>query len=393
MKKTGGIIMIIGIPKEIMHGELRVSAIPETVAKLVKDGAEVLVEKSAGLGAFYADSQYEEAGAKLVDDVAELYKKADVVLKVKEPQFNQAKGLHEVDMMHAGQYLITFLHPAAPVNHDMIKNLAKKGVIGLTLDGVPRISRAQNMDALTSMSTCAGYKGILLAANELSKFVPQIFCAVGMIKPVNTLIIGTGVGGLQALATAKRLGAIVYAADIRPDALEQAKSLGAKVVETGVPAEMAVGKGGYALSLKDEVLAKERSALKEIVPQMDIIFCGALVPGKKAPVLITEEMVASMAPGSVIVDISIDQGGNCEITEPGEVAVKHGVTLIGIKNIPGMLATSSTWMFSNNIYHLVNYLIKDGRVILDRSDEIVASILTTIDGEIVHTGAREAMGL
>ena len=385
--------MIIGIPKEIMHGELRVSAIPETVAKLVKDGSEVLVEKSAGLGAFYADSQYEEAGAKLVDDVAELYKKADVVLKVKEPQFNQAKGLHEVDMMHAGQYLITFLHPAAPVNHDMIKNLAKKGVIGLTLDGVPRISRAQNMDALTSMSTCAGYKGILLAANELSKFVPQIFCAVGMIKPVNTLIIGTGVGGLQALATAKRLGAIVYAADIRPDALEQAKSLGAKVVETGVPAEMAVGKGGYALSLKDEVLAKERSALKEIVPQMDIIFCGALVPGKKAPVLITEEMVASMAPGSVIVDISIDQGGNCEITEPGEVAVKHGVTLIGIKNIPGMLATSSTWMFSNNIYHLVNYLIKDGRVILDRSDEIVASILTTIDGEIVHTGAREAMGL
>lgn len=385
--------MIIGIPKEIMHGELRVSAIPETVAKLVKDGAEVLVEKSAGLGAFYADSQYEKAGAKLVDDVAELYKKADVVLKVKEPQFNQAKGLHEVDMMHAGQYLITFLHPAAPVNHDMIKNLAKKGVIGLTLDGVPRISRAQNMDALTSMSTCAGYKGILLAANELSKFVPQIFCAVGMIKPVNTLIIGTGVGGLQALATAKRLGAIVYAADIRPDALEQAKSLGAKVVETGVPAEMAVGKGGYALSLKDEVLAKERSALKEIVPQMDIIFCGALVPGKKAPVLITEEMVASMAPGSVIVDISIDQGGNCEITEPGEVAVKHGVTLIGIKNIPGMLATSSTWMFSNNIYHLVNYLIKDGRVILDRSDEIVASILTTIDGEIVHTGAREAMGL
>jgi NAD(P) transhydrogenase subunit alpha len=243
------------------------------------------------------------------------------------------------------------------------------------------------------MSTCAGYKGILLAANELSKFVPQIFCAVGMIKPVNTLIIGTGVGGLQALATAKRLGSIVYAADIRPDALEQAKSLGAKVVETGVPAEMAVGKGGYALSLKDEVLATERNALKEIVPQMDIIFCGALVPGKKAPVLITEEMVASMAPGSVIVDISIDQGGNCEITEPGEVAVKHGVTLIGIKNIPGMLATSSTWMFSNNIYHLVNYLIKDGRVILDRSDEIVASILTTIDGEIVHTGAREAMGL
>ncbi len=385
--------MIIGIPKEIMHGELRVSAIPETVAKLVKDGAEVLVEKSAGVGAHYLDSQYEEAGAQLVEDVAELYERADVILKVKEPQFNQAKGVHEVDMMHEGQYLITFLHPAAPVNHEMIKNMARKGVIGLTLDGVPRISRAQNMDALTSMSTCAGYKGILLAANELSKFVPQIFCAVGMIKPVNALIIGTGVGGLQALATAKRLGAVVYAADIRPDAAEQAKSLGAKVVDTGVPAEMAVGQGGYALSLSEDVLEKERAILKETVPQMDIVFCGALVPGKLAPVLLTEEMVASMAPGSVIVDISIDQGGNCAITEPGEVVVKHGVTIIGIKNIPGMLATSSTWMFANNIYHLVNYLTKDGKVALDRSDEIVASILTTIDGEIVHAGAKEAMGL
>ncbi len=385
--------MIIGVPKEIMHGELRVSAIPETVEKLVKSGAEVLVEKSAGVGAHYLDSQYEEAGARLVDDVAELYEKADVILKVKEPQFNQAKGVHEVEMMHEGQYLITFLHPAAPVNHEMIKNLARKGVIGLTLDGVPRISRAQNMDALTSMSTCAGYKGILLAANELSKFVPQIFCAVGMIKPVNTLIIGTGVGGLQALATAKRLGSVVYAADIRPDAAEQAKSLGAKVVDTGVPADLAVGQGGYALSLSEEVLKNERELLKETVAQMDIVFCGALVPGKLAPILLTEEMVASMAPGSVIVDISIDQGGNCAITEPGEVVVKHGVTIIGIKNIPGMLATSSTWMFANNIYHLVNYLTKDGKIELDRNDEIVASILTTIGGEIVHAGAKEAMGL
>ncbi|HAF60221.1 MAG TPA: NAD(P)(+) transhydrogenase (Re/Si-specific) subunit alpha [Clostridiales bacterium UBA9856] len=385
--------MIIGVPKEIMHGELRVSAIPETVAKFIEAGAEVLVEKSAGAGAHYPDSEYVAVGAKIIDDVAELYEKADVILKVKEPLFNEAKGVHEVDMMHQGQYLITFLHPAAPVNHEMVQNLAKKGVIGLTLDGIPRISRAQNMDALTSMSTCAGYKGMLLAANALSKFVPQIFCAVGMIKPVNTLIIGAGVGGLQALATAKRLGSVVYAADIRPDAVEQAKSLGAKIVETGVPAELAVGEGGYALSLPDDVLAKEREALKDAVSQMDIVFCGALVPGKLAPILITDEMVASMAPGSVIVDISIDQGGNCEATVPGETVVKHGVTIIGIKNIPGMLATSSTWMFANNVYHLVNYLMKDGKIVLDRNDEIVASILTTIDGEVVHAGAREAMGL
>lgn len=385
--------MIIGIPKEIMHGEDRVSATPETVEKLVKDGATVLVEKSAGEGSFFSDQQYAAAGAQMIDDVADLYEKAEVILKVKEPQFNTKKNLSEIDLMHKGQYLITFIHPAAPVNHEMVKKMAEKGVIGLTLDGVPRISRAQNMDALTSMSTCAGYKGILLAANYLPKFMPQIFCAVGMIKPINTLVIGTGVGGLQAVATAKRLGSVIYAADIRPDAVEQAKSLGAKVIESTVPADIAIGKGGYAQALPEDWLVKERAALKESVAKMDIIFCSALVPSKTAPVLITDDMVAAMAPGSVIVDISIDQGGNCEDTIPGEVCVKHGVTIIGIKNIPGMLPTSSTWMFAHNIYNLVSYLTHDGKIELDRKDEIVASILTTIDGEIVHAGAREAMGI
>lgn len=385
--------MIIGIPKEIMHGENRVSATPETVEKLVKDGAVVLVEKSAGEGSFFSDAQYEAVGAKMIDDVADLYEKSEVILKVKEPQFNTDKNLSEIDLMHKGQYLITFIHPAAPVNHEMVRKMAEKGVIGLTLDGVPRISRAQNMDALTSMSTCAGYKGMLLAADYLPKFVPQIFCAVGMIKPVNALVIGTGVGGLQAVATAKRLGAVIHATDIRPDAAEQAKSLGAKIVENTVPADIAVGQGGYAQALSEEWLVKEREALKEVIAQMDIVFCSALVPSKTAPVLITDDMMAGMKPGSVIVDISIDQGGNCESTVPGEVSVKHGVTIIGIKNIPGMLPTSSTWMFAHNIYNLVNYLTHDGKIELDRNDEIVASILTTINGEIVHAGAREAMGI
>lgn len=385
--------MIIGIPKEIMHGERRVSATPETAGKMVMDGAIVLVEKSAGEGSFHHDAQYAAAGAQIVDDCAELYNKADVILKVKEPQFNSAKNRSEIDMMHQGQYLITFIHPASPVNHDMVKAMAQKGIIGLTLDGIPRISRAQNMDALTSMSTCAGYKGMLMAASDLAKFVPQIFCAVGMIKPCNVMVIGTGVAGLQAIATAKRLGAVIYAADIRPDAAEQAKSLGAKIVDTGVPVEIAVGKGGYACSLPDEWLVKERAALKDTIAQMDIVFCSALVPSRLAPVLMTEEMVASMAPGSVIVDISIDQGGNCAITTPGETAVKHGVTIEGIKNIPGLLPTSSTWMFANNVYNLLKFLAKDNKIVLDRSDEIVTKILTTIDGEIVHDGAREAMKL
>ena len=385
--------MIIGVPKEIMHGEGRVSATPETVAKMVQDGATVLVETNAGAGAFFTDAEYAAAGAEILADAAVLYQRADVILKVKEPLFNEEKGMHEVDMMHAGQYLITFIHPASPVNHEMVKLLAAKGITAITLDGVPRITRAQSMDALTSMSTCAGYKGILIAADILPKFVPQIFCAVGSIKPVKALIIGVGVAGLQALATAKRLGAQVFAADIRPDAAEQAKSLGAKLVELGVPAEAAVGEGGYAKELPEEWLLKEREILAGVLPEMDIVFCSALIPSKVAPILITREMVQSMKPGSVIVDISIDQGGNCELTPFGDQAVEYGVTIEGIKNIPGMLPTSSTWMFAQNIYNLLKYLAPQGEIKLDRNDDIVKGILTTINGEIVHQAAREAMRL
>lgn len=385
--------MIIGVPKEIMKGEKRVAATPDTVKKYVNDGATVLIECGAGVGSNFLDHEYIEAGATMIDDVAEIYKRADVILKVKEPLFNEEKNIHEVDMMHKGQYLITFLHPAAPANHEMVKKMADKGVIGLTLDGVPRISRAQRMDALTSMSTCAGYKGMIMAADSVSKFIPQIFCAVGMLKPANVMVIGSGVAGLQAIATAKRLGAVVYAADIRPDACEQAKSLGAKIVDTGVPADIAVGKGGYANKLPEEWLIKERQNLRDTIVKMDVIILSALIPGKLAPILITEDMVKEMNPGSVIVDISIDQGGNCEITTPGKVEVKHSVSIQGIKNIPGHLPTSSTWMFANNVYHLVNFLTRDGAIVLDKEDEIVSSILVTDGEKIVHQGTKEAMGL
>lgn len=385
--------MIIGVPKEIMHEEARVAASPEAVAKYVADGFTVLIEKNAGEGANYHDADYKQAGAEIVENPKEIFERADVIIKVKEPLFNEQQGLHEIDMMHKGQYIITFIHPASPVNHEMVKKMAAQGVIGLTLDGVPRISRAQNMDALTSMSTCAGYKGILMAANDLASFVPQMFTAVGMVPPAKVLVIGVGVGGLQALATAKRLGAITYAADIRPAAIEQATSLGAKVVETTVPAELAVAEGGYAKNLPKEWIEKEREALREIIKDMDVVFCSALVPGKIAPIIITEEMVKEMKPGSVIVDISIDQGGNCEITPPGARAVKHGVVLEGIKNIPGLLPKSSTWMFSQNMYNLVKYLVREDKIALDLNDEICSSILVTHGGEVVHRGTREAMGL
>lgn len=385
--------MIIGIPKEIMHDEARVAATPETVGKFVNDGFEVLVERSAGDGALYHDEDYVKAGATIVDDPQEIYDRAEMILKVKEPLFNEQKGKHEVDMMHKGQYLITFIHPASPVNHEMVKQLTSRGVTAITLDGIPRISRAQNMDALTSMSTCAGYKGILMAANLMTTFVPQMFTAVGQIKPAKVMVIGVGVAGLQALATAKRLGAITYAADIRPMAVENAGSLGAKVVDTTVPAELAIAEGGYANRLPDEVLVREQEALKETIQEMDIVFCSALIPGKIAPIIITEEMVKGMKKGSVIVDISIDQGGNCALTPKGGIEKKCGVTLMGVKNIPGLLPTSSTWMFANNLYNLVKYLVKDGHVVLDRSDEVVQKSLVCIDGQLVHAGAKEAMGL
>lgn len=386
--------MIIGIPKEIMQGEKRVSAIPETVKKMVESGSSVLFEKGAGVGSHYLDETYEEAGAQLIADVEDIFSQANVILKVKEPQFNYEKNKHELDMMHEGQYLITFIHPASPPNHQMVKHMAERGIIGLTLDGVPRISRAQAMDALSSMSACAGYKGMIMGINDISKFVPFVTSAVGRLKPATVFVIGTGVAGLRALATAKGLGATVYTTDIRPEANKNAESLGAIIVETGVPEEIAISPDGkHANQLPEKWLNIERENIKETVAKADIVFCSALIQGKVAPILLTEEMVQSMQPGSVIVDISIDQGGNCSITTPGAVEVKHDVIIQGIKNIPGMLSTSSTIMFSKNIYNLLAYLMKDGQINLDMTDEITSSILVTKDGQIVHEGALEAMAI
>lgn len=385
--------LTFGVPKEIMPGERRVAAIPETVEKLVAGGAAVLVEKGAGEGAYISDEHYLAAGARIIEDAAVLYTQADVVLKAKEPLFNAGKNKHEVEMMPRGQVLVTFLHPAAPANHEMVRNLAEQGVTGLTLEGIPRISRAQSMDALTSMSTVAGYKSVLMAANRISKFLPMIGSAVGMLKPANVLVLGTGVAGLQAVATAKRLGAVVTAVDIRPDAAEHAKSLGSKVIDTGVPADVAMGEGGYARHLPQEWLLKERQAIAETVANSDIIVSMALVPGKLAPILLTEKMVQTMSPGSAIVDVAIDQGGNCELTVGGEIVERYGVSIEGTKNIPGLVPASSTLMLAKNIYNYIAYFIKDGRIELDLEDEIIASSIVCKDGVLLHAGAKEAMGL
>lgn len=388
MKYAG---LTIGVPKEILAGERRVAATPETVTSFVKGGAKVLIETGAGLGAFFSDEAYAEAGAMIYTDVKALYQDAQIILKVKEPQWHHELQIHETQLLREGQVLITFLHPASPGNHKMVQELAKGGVTSLTLDSIPRISRAQTMDALTSMSTVAGYKAVIMAANRIPKFLPLMGTAVGMIQPAQVLVVGVGVAGLQALATAKRLGAVVYAADIRPDAQEQARSLGTRVVDLGIPQELAIGEGGYAKHLSQKWLEHERKVLAEVVAQSDIVILSALVPGKEAPILITEEMVRSMKPGSMIVDISIDQGGNCALTEGGAVTEHYGVIVDGTKNIPGTMPTSSTAMFSKNVFNFVENLVQNGQIVLNMDDEIIRETLVTKGGKIVHGGTLESM--
>jgi len=381
MKFSG---LTIGVPREILDHEFRVSAIPDTVKNMVSQGARVLVETGAGLEAYIHDEEYIEAGAEIAADVSQVYNQADIILKVKEPLPNEQKGTHEVNLMKSGQVLVTFLHPANPANHQMVRDLAGRGVTSFSLDCIPRISRAQTMDALTSMSTVAGYKGVISAACRIPKFIPMIGTAVGAIQPATVFILGTGVAGLQALATAKRLGAVIYAADVRPDAAEQAMSLGAKIIDTGIPPESAVGEGGYALHLPDELLEAERDAIRDIVSRSDIVVLSALIPRKIAPVLIDEAMVKSMKPGSAIVDIAIDQGGNCELTVKGEVSRIHNVYIDGTQNIPGSVPQSSSWLFAKNIYNFISLIVDNGKIVINMDDEIITSSLVTRDGELVN---------
>lgn len=384
--------MKIAIPKEIMPEEKRVAATPETVEKLIKMGFGVAVETGAGKGIFSDDEEYRKVGAEIVPDLKALYEQADVVLKVKEPMFNETVGKHEIEMMRNDGILITFLHPAAPSNHEIVRMLRDKGITSFTMDGIPRTSRAQKMDALTSMSTVTGYKSVLIAANHLLTFIPMIGTAIGSIKPAKFLVIGAGVVGLQSIATIKRLGGIITAVDIRPEAREEAVSLGAKIGGFEVPLELVTGTGGYAKALPPDWLEKERAALIPLLKEADAIIVSALVPGEVAPILITEEMVVAMKAGSVIVDVSIDQGGNCAITEAGKEVWRDGVLISGLKNIPGRMPVHSTWLYANNMFNYVENLFKNGVGKPDLEDEIVRSSLVTCDGKIVHEGTLKALG-
>lgn len=384
--------MVIGIPREIMEEERRVAALPETVKEYVAMGFTVLVEASAGAGVFQPDEAYRRAGAEIVPTAQALFDRADIVLKVKQPCFNREAQKHESQMLRQGSLLITFLHPAAPSNHETVRALRDRRITSFTMDGIPRTSRAQRMDALTSMSTVTGYKSMLIAASHFPRFVPMIGTALGTIQPAHVLVVGAGVVGLQAIATAKRLGGVITAVDIRAEARREAGSLkGTQIAGFEVPDELAHGEGGYARALPPEWLERERALLRSLVPQADIIILSALVPGEVAPVLITADMVAGMKPGSVIVDVSIDQGGNCELTQAGREIVQHDVYVCGTANIPGSMAVDASWLYANNMLQYVKNLFKNGPGRPDLEDEIVKHSLVTLDGAIVHAGALKAM--
>ena len=384
--------MIIGIPTEILEREHRVAALPDEVSSYVDMGFEVLVESGAGAGSLHSDDEYAAAGARIVAGAAEVFSAADIILKVKQPHFNAELGRHEAEMIREGALLITFLHPAAPANHDIIRTLRDRGITSLTMDGIPRIPRALGMDALSSMSLVTGYKSVIMAAAALPRFVPAFETPIGETQPAEFLIIGAGVVGVHAITTARRLGATVKALDIRDTAQAEAARLGAEVVGFDIPQEVAVGEGGYADALPPDWLDRAQEALVPLVKTADVIITSALVPGEVAPVLITEDMVRSMRPGSVIVDVSVDQGGNCALTVPAREVVAHGVTVMGYINIPGSVPVHASWLYGKNMLAIVRNLFKDGIEAPDWEDEIVRHMLVTRDRAIVHAGALHAMG-
>lgn len=375
--------MRVGIIKETLENERRIAAVPETVSKMTKAGTEVLIESGAGSGSFISDGEFEASGAR-ISSRDEILSSADVLLKVNKPT------IAEIEKMKEGAIVISFLQPFS--SPEEIKKLAGRKVSALSMEMVPRITRAQRMDALSTMSTVAGYKVVLLAADASGRFFPMLSTAAGTIPPCKAIIIGAGVAGLQAIATAKRLGAVVTAFDVRPAAGEQVKSLGAEFVSLDVPHEQAEDTGGYAKELPPEFYQKEQEIIRKYSKDTDIIISTALIPGKKAPVLITEEMVKEMKPGSVIVDMAVEFGGNCTLSEAGKEVVKHGVTIIGYSNIPAMMPVHASLLYAKNILAFLNLISPDGKsASLDLEDDIIKGSLITHAGEIVHPAIKEAV--
>jgi len=370
--------MQIGVPAETRPGETRVAATPETIKKLIAGKHAVLVQSGAGAAASIPDAEFQAAGASIAASAAEVYQKAEMVLKVRGPQ------AAEVGQMKSGQVLIGMLNRFDAAGLDA---LARQGVTGFALEAAPRITRAQSMDVLSSQANIGGYKAVLVAASHYKKLMPMMMTAAGTIKAARVVVMGVGVAGLQAIATAKRLGAVVEATDVRPETKEQVESLGAKFVEvplTDAEKELAKGAGGYAREMGEDYKKRQATLVADKIKSADIVITTALIPGRPAPVLVTEDMVKSMKPGSVIVDMAAEQGGNCPLTERDQVIVKHGVTLIGHTNFPAMVATDSSALYARNLLDFLKLIVdKEGRLVINKQDEIVAACLMCEGGAVV----------
>lgn len=383
-------VMKIGIPKELLAEENRVAAVPETVAKMVKNGMEVFVESGAGTRSFFNDEEYEKVGAKIAKDVASIYQMADIILKVQSPTVNLEDHQLEIAAMKENAILIGILQPLLHV--DVIKTLNAKKITSFSLDFLPRIARAQAMDVLSSMSNIAGYKSVIMAADYLGKFFPMLTTAAGTIFPAKVLVIGAGVAGLQAIATARRLGAVVTALDTRPPVEEQVKSLGAEFVSLEVTHEQSQDEGGYAKELPPEFYKEEQDIIQKHLQSADVVITSALIPGKRAPLLITEAMVKGMKPGSVIVDLSAAQKGNCALTEPDKIINKYGITIIGILNMPSTMPIHASQLYAKNIWTFLNYIAPEGKEVpFDFADEIIKSTMITYHGEIANPIVKEVL--
>ena len=381
--------MIVAVPREISGGERRVALVPDAVKQLKGKGIDVVVERGAGAAAGFDDAAYEKAGATLEADARALLAGADVVLKV-QPPAARPDGSHEVDALRAGSVLIGFLRPLdAP---ELAKRLAAAKVTAFAVELLPRITRAQSMDALSSMSSLAGYRAVLLGASALPRIFPMLVTAAGTITPARVLVIGAGVAGLQAISTARRLGAIVEAYDTRPAVKEQVESLGARFVELDLDTKDAEGSGGYAKAQSEEFYRRQREQLGKRVAASDVVITTALVPGQRAPLLIEEEAVRAMRPGSVIVDLAAEKGGNCACTQADRDVVAHGVHVLGPTNLPSDLALNASQMYAKNLVTLLLHLVHEGRVRLDLSDEITKGALLTHEGAIANEAVRGRAG-
>ena len=383
--------MIIGVPKETFPGERRVALVPAVVPNLAKTGFEVLIEAQAGLSAGYPDADYAAKGAKIVGERREVFQQADVIVQILCHGSNDRTGAADLPLLRRGQILVGFLRPLGALG--TVEEVAATGVTAFSVEMMPRTTRAQSMDALSSMATVCGYKAVLLAADTLPRLFPMLTTAAGTVTPARVFIIGAGVAGLQAIATARRLGAVASAYDLRPAVKEQVQSVGGRFIELPIVVQDAQDSRGYAKAQDDAFYQRQKELLGNVVAESDVVITAAVIPGKKSPVLVTRDMIAKMAPGSVIVDLAAERGGNCEVTRAGEVVVEHNVTVIGTINLASSVPYHASQLYARNVTAFLLHLYRDGKLQMDANDEIARETLITHGGEIVNMRVREFFSL